>query len=107
MRLRTVGWGVGVRTPKVDTGKKIARLTGESNLRQQRYGPMLYQLSYLGKNNSVKNRAKVFSLSEEPRLKKEVFSLSGIQVQVPLSLWTKNSDRTSLRLIFFLFFFLQ
>ena len=31
---------------KVDSGKKISRRTGESNLRQRRDGPKLYQLSY-------------------------------------------------------------
>ena len=29
--------------PKVDSGRKISRRTGESNLRQRRDGPMLYQ----------------------------------------------------------------
>ena len=43
----------GVRThvresaPKVDSGRKIPCRTGESNLRQRRAGPMLYQLSYI------------------------------------------------------------
>ena len=32
---------------KVDSGKKIPCRTGESNLRRQRVGPMLYQLSYI------------------------------------------------------------
>ena len=32
---------------KVDFGRKIPSRTGESNLRQQRAGPMLYQLSYI------------------------------------------------------------
>ena len=32
---------------KVDSGRKIFCRTGESNLRRQRAGPMLYQLSYL------------------------------------------------------------
>ena len=32
---------------KIDSGRKIPCLTGESNLRQQRDGPMLYQLSYI------------------------------------------------------------
>ena len=31
---------------KVDSGRKIPRSTGESNLRRQRAGPTLYQLSY-------------------------------------------------------------
>ena len=31
---------------KVDSGRKIPCRTGESNLRQRRVGPMLYQLSY-------------------------------------------------------------
>ena len=31
---------------KVDSGRKISCRTGESNLRRQRAGPMLYQLSY-------------------------------------------------------------
>ena len=31
---------------KVDSGRKIPCRTGESNLRQRRAGPMLYQLSY-------------------------------------------------------------
>ena len=33
--------------PKVDSGRKILCRTGESNLRQRRAGPMLYQLSYV------------------------------------------------------------
>ena len=43
----------GVRTQvresalKVDPGRKIPCRTGESNLRQRRDGPMLYQLSYI------------------------------------------------------------
>ena len=43
----------GVRThvresaPKVDSRRKIPCRTGESNLRQQRDGPILYQLSYI------------------------------------------------------------
>ena len=32
---------------KVDSGRKIPCLTGESNLRQRRDGPMLYQLSHI------------------------------------------------------------
>ena len=32
---------------KVDSGKKIPCRTGESNLRQRRDGPTLYQLSYI------------------------------------------------------------
>ena len=32
---------------KVDSRRKIPCRTGESNLRRQRAGPMLYQLSYL------------------------------------------------------------
>ena len=32
---------------KVDSGRKIPCLTGESNLLQHRAGPMLYQLSYI------------------------------------------------------------
>ena len=32
---------------KVDSGRKIPCRTGESNLRGQRAGPMLYQLSYI------------------------------------------------------------
>ena len=42
-----------VRTPvresslKVDSGRKIPCRTGESNLRQRRDGPTLYQLSYI------------------------------------------------------------
>ena len=32
--------------PKVDSGRKIPRRSGESNLRRRRAGPMLYQLSY-------------------------------------------------------------
>ena len=32
---------------KVDSGRKIPCRTGESNLRQRRDGPMLYQLSYI------------------------------------------------------------
>ena len=32
---------------KTDSGKKIPSCTGDSNLRQQRAGPMLYQLSYI------------------------------------------------------------
>ena len=32
---------------KVDCGRKILCHTGESNLRQRRDGPMLYQLSYI------------------------------------------------------------
>ena len=41
-----------VRTPeesalKVDSGRKIPCRTGESNLRQRRAGPTLYQLSYI------------------------------------------------------------
>ena len=31
---------------KVDSGRKIPRRIEESNLRRQRAGPMLYQLSY-------------------------------------------------------------
>ena len=44
---------VGVRTHvresalKVDSGRKIPCRTGISNLRRQRAGPMLYQLSYI------------------------------------------------------------
>ena len=44
----------GVRTHvresalKVASGRKIPCRTGESNLRQRRNGPMLYQLSYMG-----------------------------------------------------------
>ena len=43
----------GVRTHvrqsalKADSGRKIPCHTGESNLRQQHAGPMLYQLSYI------------------------------------------------------------
>ena len=32
---------------KVDSGREIPCRTGESNLRRQRAGPMLYQLSYI------------------------------------------------------------
>ena len=32
---------------KVDSGRKFSCHTGESNLRQQRAGPMLFQLSYI------------------------------------------------------------
>ena len=32
---------------KVDSGRKIPCRTGESNLRQRRDGPTLYQLSYI------------------------------------------------------------
>ena len=32
---------------KVDSGRKIPFGTGESNQRQRRAGPMLYQLSYI------------------------------------------------------------
>ena len=32
---------------KADTGRKISCRTGESNLRQRRAGPTLYQLSYI------------------------------------------------------------
>ena len=32
---------------KVDSGRKIPYRTGESNLRQQRAGLMLYELSYI------------------------------------------------------------
>ena len=32
---------------KVDSRRKIPCRTGESNLRRQRAGPMLYQLSYI------------------------------------------------------------
>ena len=32
---------------KVDSGRKIPCRTGESNLRQRRAGPTLYQLSYI------------------------------------------------------------
>ena len=32
---------------KVDSGRKIPYRTGESNLRQRRAGPTLYQLSYI------------------------------------------------------------
>ena len=32
---------------KVDSGRKIPRRTGESNQRQRRAGPTLYQLSYI------------------------------------------------------------
>ena len=32
---------------KVDTGRKIPCRTGESNLRERRAGPTLYQLSYV------------------------------------------------------------
>ena len=32
---------------KVDSGRKNPYRTGESNLRQRRDGPMLYQLSYI------------------------------------------------------------
>ena len=34
-------------TLKVDSGKKIPPRTGESNLRQRRAGPTLYELSYI------------------------------------------------------------
>ena len=36
-----------VCTVKVDSGRKIPRRTGESNLPQRRAGPTLYQLSYI------------------------------------------------------------
>ena len=32
---------------QADSGRKIPCRTGESNLRRQRAGPMLYQLSYI------------------------------------------------------------
>ena len=40
---------------KVDSGRKIPCRTGESNLRQHRAGPMLYQLSYIPSPNSKNN----------------------------------------------------
>ena len=36
-----------VRESALKIGRKIPRRTGESNLRQRRAGPMLYQLSYI------------------------------------------------------------
>ena len=36
-----------VSAPKVDPGRKVPCRTGQSNLRRQRAGPMLYQLSYI------------------------------------------------------------
>ena len=45
MRLHTGLFGH--REVDVDSGRKIPCRTGESNLRQQRAGPMLYQLSYI------------------------------------------------------------
>ena len=38
---------VGESALKVDSGRKIPCRTGESNLRQRRGGPTLYQLSYI------------------------------------------------------------
>ena len=38
---------VGESALKVDSRGKIPFRTGESNLRQRRAGPMLYQLSYI------------------------------------------------------------
>ena len=38
---------------KVDSGRKIPYRTGESNLRQQRGSPTLYQLSYIPKPRCV------------------------------------------------------
>ena len=32
---------------KVDSGRKIPRRTGDSNLRRRRAGPLLYQLSFI------------------------------------------------------------
>ena len=44
-------WGVRTHVTesalKVDSGRKIPRRIGESNLRQQRVGPTFYQLSYI------------------------------------------------------------
>ena len=50
--MRAIARG-GIRTHvresalKVDTGRKIPCRTGESNLRERRAGPTLYQLSYV------------------------------------------------------------
>ena len=37
---------------KVDSGRKISCRTGKSNLREQRAGPTLYQLSYIPANHA-------------------------------------------------------
>ena len=48
MRLHTGVYGhVRESALKVDSGRKIPCRIGESNLRQRRDGPMLYQLSYI------------------------------------------------------------
>ena len=50
---------------KADSGRKILCRTGESNLRQQRAGPTLYQLSYIPTASSLSCLAQqmwVFSL---------------------------------------------
>ena len=55
----------GVRTHvrkfalKVDSGRKIPLRTGDSNLRQRRAGPTLYQLSYIPAQIQLFATAKV------------------------------------------------
>ena len=45
---QTLTWTTGLQSAlKVGPGRKIPCCTGESNLRQQRVGPMLYRLSYI------------------------------------------------------------
>ena len=50
-------WGVRTHVResalKVDSGRKIPCCTGESNLRQRRDGPMLYQLSYVPTSSPI------------------------------------------------------
>ena len=50
---------------KVDSGRKIPCITGESNLRQRRAGPMLYQLSYIPARLHV-YRTNSLSLVDDP-----------------------------------------
>ena len=44
---------VRVSALKIDSGRKIPCCTGESNLRQRRAGPTLYQLSYIPQKTST------------------------------------------------------
>ena len=43
---------------KIYSGRKISCCTGESNLRRQRAGPMLYQLSYMKKKKKKEEKEK-------------------------------------------------
>ena len=88
----------GVRTHvrktalSVDCGRKIPCLNGESNLRQRRDGPMLYQLSYIQTPLSLPC-CEQDNTTRKPVMNAEAGSGADTEIGTNKNIWKKKKKK--------------